>query len=219
MRLKPVIHIFLTATRPVSTPPPSMNVFNASSPQSFAIDPLTVTLCALLIVAAVIDYRSHRIPNWLTAGGALIALVSQAFGSIALATPPSPGFLGSLSGLALGLAILLPLYVLRVTGAGDVKLMAMVGAYLGFWQTLPALLFVFVAGGVAAIFVALAQHAFVRMLHNALDALVGIVLLAGAGVRPDTRLSTGRSVGRLPFAVCICAGTLAYLAVREWHRI
>lgn len=87
-------------------------------------DPRTGVLLALLIIAAVIDYRTHKIPNWLTMGGAAFALIYEATIPFSL----QHGFLWALGGFALGFLILLPLRVLKVMGAGDVKLMAMAGA-------------------------------------------------------------------------------------------
>ena len=55
------------------------------------------------------------------------------------------------STLAAGQTVLLPLYVMRVLGAGDVKLVAMVGAFLGLPETVPALLCVFMTGRMAAL--------------------------------------------------------------------
>ena len=90
-------------------------------------DPRILVLFALLLIASVNDWRSYRIPNWLTFGGWLFALLS----GVLMARTPSAGAIQALSGLALGFVLLLPCYALGVMGAGDVKLMAMVGAFLG----------------------------------------------------------------------------------------
>jgi prepilin peptidase CpaA len=91
------------------------------------IDPRTGVLFALLVVASVSDYRSYRIPNWLTVSGMAFGLIYNT----AYPLMPGAGFRWSLGGLVLGLLTMLPLYVLKAMGAGDVKLMAMVGAFLG----------------------------------------------------------------------------------------
>ena len=75
--------------------------------------------------AAWIDLRSGRIPNALSLAGAMLGLI------IHLELGGLGGLLHSLAGLGLGLALMLPGYLVRSTGAGDVKLMAAVGALLG----------------------------------------------------------------------------------------
>jgi prepilin peptidase CpaA len=86
---------------------------------------LGIVAGALIWAAAWVDVRSRRIPNALSLTGAALGL---------LVHTASGGFAGcqqSLFGLALGLALMLPGYLLRSTGAGDVKLMAAAGALLG----------------------------------------------------------------------------------------
>ena len=97
---------------------------------------------------------------------------------------------GAAGGLLLGFAIMLPLYVLHAMGAGDVKLMAMVGAFLGLDETLQAVLCAFIVGGVGAIGFALLKGRVGRMLRNARDVLCDLVTLQPgrrAARRPDAR--------------------------------
>jgi hypothetical protein len=110
-------------------------------------DPRTGVLLALLVAAAVSDYRTYRIPNWLTMGGILFALVYNAV------VPPvwHAGWTWAPAGLLLGLGAMLPMYAIGAMGAGDVKLMAMIGAFLGVSATMQALLFSVVTGGLAAL--------------------------------------------------------------------
>jgi prepilin signal peptidase PulO-like enzyme (type II secretory pathway) len=83
-----------------------------------------LALSLALAAAVVIDVRTRRIPNWLT-GGLAAGGFGLAFGGGSV-TPWQ-----ALLGLALGLALMLPGHVIGATGAGDVKLMAAVGAFLG----------------------------------------------------------------------------------------
>ena len=120
--------------------------------QMLVLSPRTGVLMALLLVAAVIDIKTGRIPNWLVFGGALYALV---YNTMSPLYARDIGILFALGGLAVGLVSLLPAYLFRVMGAGDVKLMAMVGAFVGAWATVGAVLATLVAGGVLALALAM----------------------------------------------------------------
>jgi prepilin peptidase CpaA len=109
------------------------------------VDILTTALLLLFLAGAVItDLRARIIPNVLVLSGALSGVL------LAGLHPEGIGLLRALGGLALGLAIFLPLYLLRAMGAGDVKLMAMAGAFLGYAAIAEAALWVLLTGGVLA---------------------------------------------------------------------
>ncbi|HEX7865355.1 MAG TPA: A24 family peptidase [Variovorax sp.] len=176
-----------------------------------ATDVRTLALVALLAVAAVSDWRSYRIPNWLTFGGALFALV---YGTIAARTPTA-GALSAFGGLGVGFAAMLPFYAIGIMGAGDVKLMAMSGAFLGPEQTLMAVLFTFIAGGLAAMAFAIHRRRLVRMLANVKAAAQGVMVSSIAGVRPSGAINADQSVGKLPYGVCIAVGTVVEVLVHQ----
>jgi prepilin peptidase CpaA len=189
-----------------------MSALNASQ-QLFALvaHPRTGVLIALLAAAAVIDWRTRRIPNWLTLGGILYGLAYNA-----IVPPPLRGGLGwALTGAAVGLVLLLPLYVFRIMGAGDVKLMAMVGAFLGAAATLQALLFTLVAGGIAAVAYALYHRGALRLARNTGAIVQSLAFAALSGTRPADPVPRGASVGAIPYAVSIALGTLACLVTRQ----
>lgn len=176
---------------------------------ALAEQPGTAALVTLLLLAAVCDARTYRIPNALTAGGMLLGL----FIMTTTAPVPSTGFLRAAGGIAAMLLCLVPLHALRAMGGGDVKLMAMVGAFLGVPDVLPALLFVFVAGGVAALGAALFQGRALRLLHNVHSIVrsAAVAAVTGTAVTPQRVVSAGR----LPFALPIAAGTIAFLVYRQ----
>ena len=176
-----------------------------------ATDPRSAVLFILLVVAAVSDYRSLRIPNWLTFGGAAFALLYKT----SIAASPLSGFGLAFGGLAFGLAVMLPLYVVRAMGAGDVKLMAMVGAFLGFSATLHAALCVFIVGGIVALGFAFINKSMGRMATNVKDLTQSMMFLMIAGVKPDGRIEPVKSIGKLPYGVCICIGTIISVITRQ----
>jgi len=174
-------------------------------------------LVVLLALAAFIDVRTYRIPNWLTAGGAAIGLALGAAIQWQVFGPAwaVDGLLWSLGGLAAGLVLMLPMYALRVMGAGDVKLMAMAGAFLGLGQIVQAVLCVFVTGGVLAVGYALWRRALGRMTVNVVDIVQSMAFAAVAGHPPVGAMGQRLSVGSLPYGVSICGGTVAWLAVKH----
>jgi len=98
-----------------------------------------------LLISSGTDLYKRRIPNLVTGPAILMALLTYGYiGGL-------EGFLFSLRGLTFGLLIFLIPYCLGGMGAGDVKLMSVVGAVLGFSQTLLALLFIAVCGGLIAL--------------------------------------------------------------------
>ena len=169
----------------------------------------TNVLLLLLVTAAVIDVRSHRIPNWLVLSGALYALVYNTV------FPPwlHGTVLFPLAGLGLGLAMFLPLYLLRAMGAGDVKLLAMCGAFLGPNEIWRAALVVLITGGLLAVVFVLVNGNALRVYQN-LTALfrVGMYTTLG-GSTPSLRIPAAVSAGRLPYGVAIAVGTAAYLVL------
>ena len=102
----------------------------------------TFLLGATLLVATMTDIVSHRIPNILLAPSLSMALM------FSVATQGPEGVLAALIGLAIGLAMLLPLYAMGAMGAGDVKLLGVAGAFLGPVGALVAGLFTFIAGAI-----------------------------------------------------------------------
>jgi prepilin peptidase CpaA len=206
-------HICVNAAQPQQQKLKHMNDAASHLPLTdmLAANPRAYVLIVLLVAAAVIDYRSYRIPNWLSVGGMLVGLACSAV----LPSTDDTGFLWALGGLAVGFGVMLPLYVLRILGAGDVKLMAMTGAFLGAWGTLYAILFTFIAGGILAVALAMSHGALIRMLGNVKNVVQFMTFSIMGGVRPAAPIDALGSVGRLPYGVSICIGTISYLVVQQ----
>ncbi|MED5616228.1 A24 family peptidase [Janthinobacterium sp. P210005] len=178
-------------------------------PHSFwTFSPATV-LWGLLAAAVWHDMRRRRIPNRLVFSGALLGVLLNSVVWPGV-TPAGPWL--ALGGLAVGLGLLLPMYAMKALGAGDVKLMAMVGAFLGPRPAVFAVLCSLLAGGVLALAVALCQGTLRQAMSNARQLLLQGWLRAAAGEVPrvDAPAVPG---GKLPYAIAIAAGTAIWLAL------
>lgn len=168
-------------------------------------------LTALLLSAVMVDLRSRRIPNTLVLTGLVLAFtvhfISLATGSVPLA---GPTWSAPLTGLLVGLASLLPLYLLHATGAGDVKLMGMVGAFVGVQTVLTATLYTLLAGGLLSLVFMLGRGVAAQTLANVRFLLTDWALRASTG--QGARLAPLQATAaRLPYAVAITLGTGAAL--------
>jgi len=164
-------------------------------------------LFGFLIGAAVIDTRTRKIPNWLTASGAVTGV---AF-AIALPFSQQGGVESALGGMALGLMLPLPLYAFGVMGAGDVKLFAMTGAFLGTSDIALAVLCSFIVGGAAALGFALVHGVFLRMMANIKNVAQLSLFAVMGSMRPQAHIDAAASVGKMPYGVSICVGTIGYI--------
>lgn len=174
-------------------------------------DPRTGVLFALLLIACITDYRTYKIPNWLTASGIVFALIYNTVFPFSR----DLGFFWALGGLTLGFLVMLPCYVLKIMGAGDVKLMAMVGAFLGVDDCLHAIIYSFIAGGIAALGFAFINKAMVRMLGNVKSITQMMMFSVIGGFKPDVRIEPSQSIGKLPYGICISVGTIAFVVAKQ----
>jgi prepilin peptidase CpaA len=167
----------------------------------------------LLFIATIFDIRSHRIPNWLVFSGAIAGIAYQAL------SPYDRGMVHALEGLAVGLGAFMPLYMLRTMGAGDVKLMAMVGAFLGPASALGAVLTTFIVGGALAIAVAIRNKAISTLLGNLRFMMADMTMKVMAGSTSHINVSS-ISAGKIPYALAIAIGTaIQILLMKEGQAL
>lgn len=167
---------------------------------------VTIFPIGLSLLACFYDVRGRRIPNALTIAGVISALVAQfvagSFGGLAW----------SFAGLVVGFALFFPLFALGGMGAGDVKLMAALGAWLGPTGAGWTALYAAIAGGVMAIVVALARG-YLRTALGNIWTLLGFWRFAGIRPLDGVTLATSKSP-RLPYALPIAVGLFTTL----WFR-
>lgn len=173
-------------------------------------------LLAVLSVALCTDLATGRISNGLILSGIAGALAFQAVADsgngVLSPTAGSIGLWAAFAGMGVGFAALFPLYLLRAMGAGDVKLMMVVGAFLGPLQTLGVVVLTFAAGGVLALAMALWQRSLGRMLINLRFMLTTSMVRAAGGDSPRVE-PLQHTAGRMPYAVAIAAGTVLQLVL------
>jgi prepilin peptidase CpaA len=155
---------------------------------------------ALTILAALLDWRSRRIPNWLTVPGLLSGVVVHAL------IAGWPGALFALKGAGLALILLLPLVALRALGAGDWKLMGAVGAFVGWQMFLFVLLGSIFASGIIAIVQVYRTGRVMETLKNMVTLVRGFFTF-GLKKNPQISLDNPRLL-KLPFGVAVAAATL-----------
>lgn len=172
-----------------------------------------ITLLLLIpatLYASWIDYAEHRVPNWLTGSLALAGLVVQGiFGGW---TAVGIGALG----LLVGFALLIVPWLMHGMGAGDVKLMAAIGAWLGPTLTLWSFAAGALIGGVAAVVMILGTR---RTVH----ALANLQLIMTKLRKFDTAFGEfagaktfGATSQLLPYGVPLTAGTIIVLLTAYW---
>jgi prepilin peptidase CpaA len=162
-------------------------------------DNAKLILFSLLIIAVCVDQKTRKIPNALVLVGLITAFLLNTSSSGMV------GFKQSLTGALIGL-LLLPFFALRLLGAGDVKLMAAVGAFLGATGALYALLFTMMAGGLLAVAVLLFQGRLVSVLSSMKNP--GQILQASLNGDQVAKPAPKRLGTRLPYSWAILLGTL-----------
>ena len=134
------------------------------SPQQWRHAASLMPLLAAMAVAAAIDWRSRRIPNWLTFTLLGTGLLRGLAGGLGWVEAIGPG--GAVLGALVGFALAVPLFVLGARGAGDAKLYIAAGAWVGPGGILALFLVEAIVGAVFVVGHALARGRAMRLLSN-----------------------------------------------------
>jgi len=154
-------------------------------------------------VACATDIRSSRIPNLLTFSAILAGLLFHAL------LPQGGGLTLALLGMVAGLLVFFPIFALGAMGAGDVKLMAALGAWLGWQPVIYVALYGAVAGGILALALAL-WRGYLRTAAQNIKSLLTFWAIEGIKPLPALTLEAGTGL-RLPYALPIMVGLLVTL--------
>jgi prepilin peptidase CpaA len=160
------------------------------------------------LLAAIVDFRTHRIPNWLTVPAFLLGL------GLRTAISGWAGAKASLEGAGLALILLLPLVLMRAVGAGDWKLMGAVGAFLGPILFLFVLLGSVLVSGLMAMVEMMRTRRVKETFHN-LVVLVQGFFSFGLRANPEISLDNPALL-KLPFGISVAISTLACFCAARW---
>ncbi len=171
---------------------------------------LQFILIVLVLPAAVFDFRSRRIPNWLCVSGFVAGLAANtALGGWA-------GLKGALMGFAVAFGLYFVLYLLHAMGAGDVKLMGAVGAVTGLWTWLAVFAATAIFGMIAAVGLALTKGRLRQTLWNVMYLMRELLSFRAPWMRHEHLDVKNPETLRLPHGVSIAAGAAAVLVLAWW---
>ena len=182
-----------------------MHLFSEAGPSLISMLGILLTV----LIAAWYDWTAWRIPNQLLVASATAACM------LALFAPHAPTIWTSLAGGLTGLALFLPLYLLRGMAAGDVKLMATLGLFAGPLLTIDIALLSCLAGGVWALVVMLSQTPHGQFATLRLKSLLGPKLshVFSHPHQPQSTSVKGSAV--MPYGVVIAAGALGAVMLAQ----
>jgi prepilin peptidase CpaA len=160
------------------------------------------------VLAAWVDFRSRKIPNWLTISALILAVGLRSM------LGGWPGAQSSLEGAALALILLLPLVLMRALGAGDWKLMGTVGAFFGPVLFLFVLLGSFLVSGLMAFVEMMRTRRVIETFRNLVVLVRGFVSF---GLRTNPKISLDNpELLKLPFGVAVAISTILCFCLAQW---
>jgi prepilin peptidase CpaA len=177
-----------------------------SMPEFWIIMTVCWAVTITLVVAAVIDGWKLKVPNWLTFPMVLSGWIASAvfFGWAGLGW--------SLLGTAVGLGLLLPAYAIGGMGAGDVKLLAGVGAWVGVSHTFWAFVVSAVVGALIAMGMVLYRRRWRHHQNQFLGILSEILIIRDPNRLSEMAAERKPSMLLLPYGIPIAIGSIAYFA-------
>lgn len=168
-----------------------------------------VLLATLVAIAAIFDIRYRRIPNWLVLSGIIAGLAWN------LSTSGWSGLGRAAEGLGLGFVLYFPLYLIRARGAGDVKLLAAVGAITGPGNCFWIFLLTAVLGGIIAVILLLFRGRLRKTFFN-VGWIIQDLIHFRAPYRSSGELDVTTTKGmRLPHGAMIAVGALAFILMAQ----
>jgi prepilin peptidase CpaA len=158
-------------------------------------------------IAGFTDWRSRRIPNWLTIPGLVLGILVNSL------TRGWPGAKDSLLGAGFGLLLLFPFVYAKGIGMGDLKFVTALGAFLGPADLIPVLAVGILVNGAMALVAIVLKGRVRETAHNIVRVLAALFTLHLPD--PEITLDNPRAV-KVPFGVAVCVAVLLFTAGRFW---
>lgn len=174
--------------------------------QQLALTLICCSLLAFCVTAVYFDLRFGRIPNIINGLGFGAGVI------ISWALLGLRGLCGSLCGAALGLAIMIPPFLLHMVGGGDVKFLSAAGSIVGFQVLWPAFLTGAALGGAVGLFLLAARDKSLPRLRCRL-----VLLRAGCWCRQSPALGLakpGLADIHFPYSIPLSIGLLAVTSIK-----
>ena len=166
---------------------------------------MIICLLTITSIAAGFDIKSHKIPNLLTFPTMMLALIYYT------SFHGWEGLYFSVCGLFTGVALLIMPYLMGGMGAGDAKLMGVVGAFLGMKNTIEAFLFIAAMGCVYGLIVIIFNRNRFQGYFKQLLLTAQMFLLTRKYVPVESGVAA-MSRPKVYYGIAIAAGTLLYLS-------
>ena len=129
-----------------------------------------IALLMILIAAVYTDYRQNRIPNWIIVFGLISGcFISYIYGGVGM-------LLEGLLGMVLPIVLLYPVFVIGGMGAGDLKLFAVVGSYLGIKGITISFVSAFIVGATISLVKMMCFHNFKERIYYLFSYLTDLFL-------------------------------------------
>jgi prepilin peptidase CpaA len=162
------------------------------------------------IPAGGMDWRTRRIPNWLTVPALLVGVVANSVAG------GWAGAKSSLLGAGLGLAVLLPFVLVRSLGAGDWKLVGALGAFLGFERLIVVLFAAILVAGVMAVILVVWKRRVRQTIGNLWHLLAAFLTFH----LPASELSLDNPQAlKVPFGVAVAIAVVLYTVRQAWWGV
>jgi len=167
---------------------------------------------ALAVWAGWLDWRSRRIPNWLTVPALLLGT------AVSTLARGWPGAKAALEGAGLGLGLLLPFVLTRGLGAGDWKLMGALGSLLGPNRLVVVLLGTVFIAGIMAAAQTIRSGRVKQTLFNVGVLILTVITFGMHGQRENITLDNPGLIA-LPFGVAAALSTVLFFVVSSWFLV
>lgn len=166
---------------------------------------LNVILIVVLAICFITDLKQQRIYNKVIFPALITVLI------IHLAASGLEGLKQSIIGFIIGLAVLVIPYLLGGIGAGDVKLLALIGAVKGSYFVLNTALYMAVIGGVIAFIIIVANGALLKVLKQIWMWIYSFI----CGIKYRLEFPTTGFIKKYPYGVAIVGGAFICLVFKE----